>query len=419
MMTVPGVGRITNDGGSPAKTGKGASSARPAAPGNTARGAAYSARLLDGFHDPLFEKAAIEGNNVFHGAPFLEALARHILSGSDRLILVGVTDSAGNPLAMFPFVKRRKFGVAALEAVDFGVVDFFAPILFRATPLSAAETAKLWRTAVDAVPGVHAVAFKKLPRLLHGRPHALSAADFLKPMGTSATTLFLRNAAGEPTGSMDSASVERKLKKASRVLQRFGPLTFEEAQTKEDAEAYLKVLVCFRTARFKELGRYDALLDSNVVDFYRTLADRNTEGAPGRLFALRAGDEIVAVTYGFAYRDAFTLIAPAITPKAEYQSGSPGLIAMFRTLGWCQDNGFGVFDLSVGSLSYKSRFEADSIDLFEYQEALSPLGLPVVVEGWLRRQVRYLALKHPKLRTTLEKLRRRSGDKAREPKGHA
>ncbi len=289
----------------------------------------------------------------------------------------------------------------------------------RETALSATETTQLWRSAVAAVPGVHAVTFKKLPRLLHGHPHALSAADFLKPMGASATTLFLRDAEGAPAGSMDPPSVERKLKKVGKVLQKFGPLTFEEAQTTDAANHYLDVLVCFRTARFKNLGRYDALLDPNVVDFYRSLADLGREGAPGRLFALRAGEEIVAVTYGFAYRDTFTLIAPAITPKAQYQAGSPGLVAMFKTLRWCQAQGFRVFDLSVGSLSYKSRFEADAIDLYEHQAALSPLGLPVVLEGWLRRTVRHLALRHPKLRTTLEKLRRRNGGRAPEARSHA
>ena len=75
---------------------------------------------------------------------------------------------------------------------------------------------------------------------------------------------------------------------------------------------------------------------------------------------------------------------------------------MFKTLGWCLASKYSVFDLSVGSLSYKSRFDAETVELFEYQQALSPLGLPVVAEAALRRRVRHLALKRPRIRTKLE-----------------
>jgi CelD/BcsL family acetyltransferase involved in cellulose biosynthesis len=375
----------------------------------------FSARMLSGVSDPFLDVAEATGANVFQSRAFLEQFERHMLKGAQELVLVGVTDAAGKPVAVFPFVRLKKFGVTRLEAVDFDVTDYFAPAYFRDTALSAEETNSLWRAVARSVPGAHAIAFKKLPRQIHHKPHALSGADFLKPMAASATTLFLRDASGKPTQSMDPASLARKLKKSAKVLQKHGPLTFLEATSKEDTEQLLETLLAFRTARFEELGRQDALLDPSVVAFYRALACKEGKASVGRVFALRSADEIVAVTYGYAYHKTFTLIAPAITPKKEHQSGSPGLVAMFKTLEWCQQNEFDVFDLSVGSLSYKSRFEAETVELYEYQQALSPLGLIVVAEAALRRRIRRLALKHPELRSRLEKLRRMrwswSGDK--------
>ena len=122
----------------------------------------------------------------------------------------------------------------------------------------------------------------------------------------------------------------------------------------------------------------------------------------GRLFTLQAGEHVVAVIYSFAYRDVFTLIAPAMTTCKETQAGSPGLVALFKALEWCKSHDFEVFDLSVGSLFYKSRFEAETFDLFEHQQALTPLGLPIVAEAALRRKLRHLALKHPEVRNRLE-----------------
>lgn len=365
----------------------------------------FSARLLEGLDDPMLRATEGTSENVFQNSEFLAGIRRHMLSGSEQLLLVGVADATGDPVAVFPFVKRRKLGISFIEAVDFGIVDYFAPSYFRDTPLSAEETAKVWKAVVRAVPGVHAVAFKKLPRELHGRPHALSGADFLKPMGADATTLRMRGSDRPPLNT-EKMSLAKEVRRKSKKLEKIGTLAFAEARSNAEVDAAMATLVEFRTARFAELGRHDALLDEKVVAFYRALADRRTEKPLGRLFTLRAGEHPVAIIYGFACADIFTLIVPAITTCKETQSGSPGLVALFKTLQWCGEREFTVFDLSVGSLSYKARFDAETVELFEYQQALSPLGLPVVAEAALRRRLRHLSLKYPELRKMLEKLAR-------------
>jgi CelD/BcsL family acetyltransferase involved in cellulose biosynthesis len=378
----------------------------------------FSARLIEGLDDPFLQAAEGTNANVFQSGEFLAAIHRHMLAGSEKLALVGVADGAGNPVAVFPFVKRRKLGVPIIEAVDFGIVDYFAPSWFRDAPLSAEDTAKLWKAVVKAVPGAHAVTFKKLPRALHGRPHALSGAGFLKPMGADATTLHVHGP-DRPLLNPEKMSLAKEVKRKSKKLEKLGALSFAEAQSNAEVDAAMDTLVAFRTARFAELGRHDALLDPGVVSFYRALADRKTERPLGRLFTLRAGEYPVAVIYGFACADVFTLIVPAITTCKQTQAGSPGLVALFKTLQWCREHGFAVFDLSVGSLSYKARFDAETIELFEHQQALSPLGLPVVAEAALRRRVRHLSLKYPELRKTLEKLARIGRRTKREGKDDA
>ena len=374
------------------------------APSKPPRPETFSARLLDGLDDPRLAAASDETRNVFQSKAFLAAIGRHIVDEGSRLVLVEATDSAGQLVAVFPFVKRRRLGIPVIEGLDFGVTDFFAPTCLRDAPLSAEETRRLWQAVIGAVPGVHAVTFMKMPRLLHGRLHALSGADFVLPMHATATTLFMRDEQGAPTVRPDKMSLAREVRRKSKKLEQIGPLSFAEATSKAETDAAMETLVAFRTARFSELGRDDALLDPDVVAFYRSLADRDQEDPPGRLFVLRAGDEVAAVIYGFVFGDAFTLIAPAITPSRLLQVGSPGLVILFKALEWSVARNFRVFDLSVGSLSYKSRFEAETVELFEYQRSLSPLGLPVVAEFRLRRWLRRLALSHPQLRTTLERL---------------
>ncbi len=363
----------------------------------------FSARVLDGLDDGFLAKTFSNASNVFQSDALLREIKEHVLTGSQRFVLVGVTDSAGNAVALFPFVWRRKFGIAILEAVDFGLVDYFAPSYFRDAPLTAQDTKKLWSAVLKAAPTAHAVTFKKLPRLLHHKLHALSGADFLKPMGADATTVYMCSP-DRPPVDPDMMSLAKEVRRKSKKLEKLGGLTFSEATTNAEVEVAMATLVEFRTARFAELGRHDAMIDPRVVAFYRAMADRQAGPPAGRLFTLRAGGRPVAVIYAFFQGDVFTLIAPAISPCKETQAGSPGLVALFKSLQWCREQGFAVFDLSVGSLSYKSRFEAETTDLFEHQQALTPFGLIIVAEAALRRRVRHLSLKHPQLRLTLEKI---------------
>ena len=114
----------------------------------------FSARVLSGTGDPFLDVAGTAGANVFQSGAFLKQFERHMLAGSRKLVLVGVIDAFGDPVAIFPFVRLTKFGIPTLEAVDFGIVDYFAPSYFRDVPLSAKDTDGMWKAVVKAVPGV-------------------------------------------------------------------------------------------------------------------------------------------------------------------------------------------------------------------------------------------------------------------------
>ncbi|MBX3584140.1 MAG: GNAT family N-acetyltransferase [Rhizobiaceae bacterium] len=381
------------------------------------RHGSFSARVLKGVRDPFFRQAERSNSNVFLSARFVAAVEHHLLENNGALALVGVADETDAPVALFPFVKRRKFGMQVVEGLDFDITDYFAPALLRKSALTPSETMQVWQAAVKAVPGAHAVLFKKMPRLLHGQPHALTNAGFVKSMSASAASLSMRKADGSLI-NLDKVSVAREVRRKSKKFEQFGAVSLLEAETNEEVDLAMARLVSFRKSRFAELGRRDAMLDPRVVSFYRSLADRNQDNPTGHLLTLKAGDQVVAVVYGFSCGDVFTLIAPAITPSRQLQSGSPGLAVLYRTLLWCAEKGFSVFDLSVGSLFYKSRFDAQETELYEHHQALSPLGLPVVWEAALRLRVRQYARNNPALRERLERLARlgqtfgRSGKKS-------
>jgi CelD/BcsL family acetyltransferase involved in cellulose biosynthesis len=368
------------------------------------RPAEFEARVLSGIDDPFFMLAESLRRSAFQTRQFVDAIARHVVDRASTLIIVGVTDAQSAPVALVTFVSRRRFGLPVIEALDFGLSDYFAPILLGPAPLTSAQSDLLWRAVLRVLPGAHAVAFKKLPRLIYGASHALSGASFLKPMGACATTLRLQGTDRNEAFSLDRMSVARDVRRKTRKLEQIGKLSLTEAKTQSEVDSFLDALVTFRRPRFAELGRSDALLDDRVVAFYRDLASPGDGPAIGRLFALRVGAEVVAVLYGFCLDGVFTLIAISISADKGLQAGSPGLVALYKTLEWCVGQGYQVFDLSVGSMHYKTRFDAEEVELFEYQRALTPLGWIIVAEAALRRRVRHLVLKAPHLRRHFERV---------------
>jgi CelD/BcsL family acetyltransferase involved in cellulose biosynthesis len=337
--------------------------------------------------------------------PFLKAVEANLLHGDERLVLVGATSPHGLPAAVFPFVRRRRLGATVIEGLDFGIADYFAPCLAPDVRLEPGQAKLLWADVLRVLPQADAVTFKKMPRLLYGAPHALSDADFVLPMAACATTLALRRA-DDDAEKNEPVSLAREVRRKSKKLEKFGPVAFAQASGPEEIDAALAALIGFRRARFAEMRRRDVLMYDEIVAFYRELA-LGRDGHPvGRIFTLRAGEKLVAIVYGMAWQDVFTLIIPAMSPDHEAQAGSPGLVALFRALEWCRKEGYRFFDLSVGSLHYKTRFEADTVELYEYQKALTMRGRIVVADAALRRKGRHAAIKWPWIRDLADSLGR-------------
>jgi CelD/BcsL family acetyltransferase involved in cellulose biosynthesis len=365
------------------------------APALTATPHAFTARRLD-MDDPFLAEFAAPAN-VFQSRRHIETAIRTMGTAEGvEPVLVGVRDDAGKAVALFPFVLRRQRGVRVIEGLDFDLTDYFAPALTRGAPLSPDETDSLWKTVCKALPPADAISFKKTPLRFGDHAHALTAFRRLRPMGAEATTLPLH-----PGFDAKDTSASRDARRKLRKLEGMGKVTFSMA-VGDGIEAALQELVAFRLARFAELGRPDLLARPEAVDFYRSMAVG--DDAPGRIFTLRVDDEAIAAIYAFAVHGTFTLIIPAISPDTRWHVGSPGLVTLYKALEWSVAENCRVFDLSVGSMYYKTRFGAGTVELFEYQKMLTPLGAVVVAEAWARRTVRRIARRHPRVRTVLQQI---------------
>lgn len=362
---------------------------------------AINARTITAFRIESLDDPALANlppTSAFQTRAYVSAVLETIARAkAAEPVLIGVKSASGRLIALVPFTLERKFGILKLEGLDFQVVDCFAPSMAQDVDVPASV---IWGAVLAALPRADAITLKKVPQRLHGRRHALSNHPELKPMGAAAHTVELTTDF-DPARLNVSKDVRGKIKK----LEAHGPIAFANISGEAEIAATMDLLFEYRLRRFAELDRPDPLANPAYRTFYERLASGPEPLA--KIFTLSVGDEIVAVTYTLCHEGVLTLVIPTFSSDARWSRGSPGLVAIFKTLQWARETGFKTFDLSVGSSEFKSRFSAAQADLFEYHRAMSPLGLPLVLEAELRRQLRIKSQTNPKLRAMLERVRTR------------
>jgi CelD/BcsL family acetyltransferase involved in cellulose biosynthesis len=320
--------------------------------------------------DPFVTEVAAASASVFSAVDFLTALSSTLARAQGaELVLIGVSDADGAPVALFPFTSRRIDRLRHIEGLGLGVADYYAPVLLR-----DADQAELWQAVRAALPAADILRLVKVPDgSLYGQTHGLEHAGFLAPMGLAATTLPLLEDGRpiDPTTFGAAKDVRRKQKK----LAALGPVDFALAITAAEKTELFEALLRFRNERFVKLGRRDKLNERGVPAFYRQLLEQGT----AEIYGLRVAGEIVAVVYGFAHTGVFTVIIPTMTTDPKFEPGSPGLVSLYLSIEDRIARGDRVFDLSVGALHYKTRFGAQKHELLELVEARSLAGLPTML----------------------------------------
>lgn len=358
-----------------------------------------SARRLNSLSDPFF--SAFPESGCFQQERFMAALFATIApSESAEPVLIGVESSQGDPVAWFAFLLRRQLGARVLEGLDLNVTDYFAPPL---APDLDIDADAVWQAVLGSLPPVDAITFKKVPQVLHGRRHALTGSKTLRPMGAFAHSVSLLEQDGTAK-DISKLSVTRDVRRKAKKLAAAGKVSFSQARTRDEIEEALSTLFAFRLERFAALGRPDPLASPHYRRFYHALAEGDEPLA--RLFTLRVDETPVASIYCLTRDGVLTLIIPAMSSDPAWTPASPGLIALYRTLEWAQEAGYRVFDLSVGSLEYKTRFAAAPMELYEQAILMRPRGALVVLDAELRRLARQASKERKWLRGLIGLLQR-------------
>ncbi len=346
---------------------------------------------------------------AFQRLSYIEALIANIVPHrAAEPILIGARDTASGAIVLVAaLMRRRRHGVAVIEALDLGLCDYFAPLIRPGHEFSPAEFQELWSAICRAVQPAAAVFIDKIPAEIFGTANPMALLPAATPTDGFATTLRLRAADGSSLVRLQDFSVVRKANRLCAKLAIWGHLELRLADTEPALQAAIDLMVAHRLVRSRALGRHDLLDDHGFIAFYRQLARDGLADGSVRVFVLSSDREPIAVVYALAHRNTLTVVVPSMTTEERWRKLSPGLVAMVKCCEWADREGFHNFDLSVGALQYKTRFGGDQRPLLEIQQALSPAGLLIKAEVTARRRLRALAARHPKARALARRILRR------------
>ena len=379
-----------------------------------AQKAGFSTRFKGRLHRRIEDAAAVwtrlqsDGHaTAYQRLDWVTSIATHLAGPSARqLLFVEIVDRCRDEtILLLPFALKLRFGVRIIGWVDCGVCDYAAPLVGRGVDLSAGEAAEVWTLALSLLPAVDLVDIRQVPAEVGGVPNPLTLLPQCRETTLEAFGVALE---GDPQtqirrlmGSKGYRHVNRQLVKLSER----GTVRLIEPTSASEVEALFSTMVEQRRQRFRDIGRFDILNTPAVEAFYLDMALRSLrDDGPAKLFGMAVGDEIVATTYMLVHGGSMHGIILSIG-SAEWSGSSPGFVIAVKMIEWAAARRLSYFDMTVGSLPYKSRLGGKARALYRLLEPRSPVGRLAASAMLVSAQTAAWLQDHPRLYQSLRAAR--------------
>lgn len=336
-------------------------------------------------------------------------------TGAD--IVIGTLSSEGHPALSLALevVRRGPFKVARFPGGRHANGNFAAVDPRFLPALDGQAIGSLLAAIRKARPDIDLVALERLLPDLDGVANPLRAMpNFASPNLALAVDLD-----GGFEALLSRASGKRKRKKhrsQTRKFEAVGIFRRIEARSHEDVDRLLAAFFEMKAARFAKMGIADVFGDSPVRAFFRAIfADALAEEKPSFLLhGLEVAGKLRAVT-GSSRSGGRLICEFGAIAEDDLAFTSPGDFLFFDNIQEACEDGFAVYDFSVGDETYKRLWCDVEIQHFE---VLAPLTLKGrVLATALRQSTRAKAFvkNNPTVWKLTKMLRRKTAGQAAIP----
>ena len=328
-----------------------------------------------------FARLADAAGTPFQSAGWLGAfLQSHDALADFRLIEITHKDGAS---LILPLALSRRAGMTFAEKIGGAHASYFAPAhIGKPMGWPRAALANALKKAGDMA-GVDAFLLADCPESWFNAPNTLTILPH-QPAPSDGAGLAL-DADGEAVlARLSDRDDRKKLRQKSAKLAAFGPLTTGWVEA-ADIPAMLEQYYGWKAQQFAAMGIVDPFCEPAMRRFLATAT--SDEDAPIRLFALKAGERLLALIGGaqaggkFSGKQ-FSGMFTAYEPAPEIARHSPGEVLIAALIPALCREGFAHFDLGVGEARYKAHYCPERITLLDIAIPVTATGR-IACAGWL------------------------------------
>ncbi|MCK2056737.1 GNAT family N-acetyltransferase [Methylobacterium sp. 37f] len=323
------------------------------------------------------------------------------------LRVVVLRDPAGRARVLIPLVVAREGGARVARVIGAKHANYHMP-LFASREAAAMRPEDLSDALrlIGRKAGIDVFALSHQPRFWDGAANPLHHEA--EPAPSDAYGLMLGPDPDATLKRVFSSDARKKLRaKEKKLVEAFGPVACQRAETPEAVERYLAAFYEQKAARFAGMGLANPYADPAVRAF---LARATVPGASPAievtaLVAAGTG-RVFAVFAGAVDAQRYSGMMTSFDADPAVSRSSPGDILLHHLIADQTARGRRSFDLGVGEARYKSSICDETIELGEVTLPVTLRGhvfaLRIIAAARLKRRIK----RDPRLMALVSRLRR-------------
>lgn len=377
-----------------AETGNGASylgaeeeQARAAMPGD----GRFVAEIFDGADDALAALEVIEGGLIATGFQTLDWLSvfydevAHARRAMPRLAVV--TDNKSDQVVLaLPLVVAKEgllrvASFAALETVGHG-----APLLGPELSQYGARIRDIWRALRTAMRDLDLIRLERMPAEIGGRPNPLINLFGSSTSRASAHRLVIADTFDDYLQGLGK-KYRKDVERCHRLWQSEDNPRLVCAETDDEIAHVFATMEEQQAVWHAARGTKDIFAERSTREFFERLTFDGADAGVTSLFALEAGNRIVATLFGLTHNGTFSLLSIS-TGGEQWSHLSPGRLIVLETVKHLVAQDVRSFDLGVNANPLKHGFGTEEIPLYDLIVAQDLAALPKAIAHELAVQLR-------------------------------
>lgn len=201
-----------------------------------------------------------------------------------------------------------------------------------------------------------------------------------------------------------SASTRKRERRQFKHLAEFGKVGFVNLQDIDEIACAVEVLIEQKRRSLTRMGVEDLFARPGYRDFYREIAVNPGTRALAHVSRLDVGQTVAAVSLGLTFRDCYYLVLSSYH-DGEFSRFGPGRAHLHELLRHAIDNGYRLFDFTVGDEPYKRDWSDTEVRLHDHLAAATMRGRAMAALTAAFRRTKRLIKQNPVLWRAFSKVR--------------